>query len=307
MHLVIAGGSGFIGRALCRTLIDSGHRVTVLSRDPQRAQAALPVGTAVVGWDGRTLAVWHRRLDDADAIINLSGEPVADKRWTTRRKQALRDSRIGTTRLLVQALSQIHRRPMTLIVASGVGYYGPRNSTPLTEDSPPGSDFLARLSYDAEQEAKQAERHGVRVVLFRIGIVLGSEGGALPRLVLPFRFFLGGPVAPGTQWMSWIHREDLVGLLQWVLGHPSLHGPVNAVAPESVTMRAFSATVGRVLGRPSWLPVPELVLRVALGELATLLTTGQRVQPQVALRLGYHFRYPHLTEALQDILSRESV
>ncbi|MER3422827.1 MAG: TIGR01777 family protein, partial [Nitrospiraceae bacterium] len=214
MNIIIAGGSGFIGRPLCRALAENGHQVTVLSRREGEASGPLDQSIRVVGWNGRIGGDWERSLEGTEAVINLAGESVADKRWTPDRKQALRDSRIGTTRLLVQALSRLSRRPTTLIVASGVGYYGPRDATPVTEQAPPGSDFLATLSRDCEHEAMQAERYGLRVVRLRIGIVLGKEGGALPRMALPFRFFLGGPLSPGDQWVSWIHRRDFIGLMR---------------------------------------------------------------------------------------------
>lgn len=301
MRIVVAGATGFIGRPLCRFLVEEGHQVTALSRAPEKACAHLPPTVAIVGWDGATRGPWERSLEGAGALINLSGEPIAEGRWTAARKQTLRESRIGTTRLLVQTLSRLSSKPRTLINASAIGYYGPRDSTPVTEETPPGSDFLAHLCVDWEQEVMQAEALGLRVVRLRIGMVLGNDGGALPRMLLPFRFFLGGPVLPGHQWVSWIHRQDLIGLVHWTLAHPTFSGPVNAVAPGAVTMREFCRTLGRVLGRPSWLPVPELALRLALGELATLLTTGQRVEPAIALRGGFVFQYASLEPALKGI------
>jgi hypothetical protein len=240
-------------------------------------------------------------LEGADALINLSGEPIANGRWTAACKQALRESRIGTTRLLVQTLSRLSSKPRTLINASAVGYYGPRDPTPVTEETTPGSDFLANLCVDWEKEARQAEALGLRVVRLRIGIVLDKDGGMLLRMTPPFRYFLGGPISPGHQWISWIHRQDLIGLVHWTLAHPTISGAVNAVAPGAVTMREFCRTLGRVLGRPSWLPVPELALRLMLGELALLLTTGQRVEPAVALREGFICQYSSLELALKGI------
>ena len=301
MKIVLAGGTGFIGRQLCRSLALHGHHVTVLSRSPEHAHPSLVPAVTLVGWDGATRGPWERTLDSADALINLSGEPIAEGRWTAARKQALRESRIGTTRLLVQTLSRLSSKPRTLINASAIGYYGPRDSTPVTEETPPGSDFLAHLCVDWEQEAMQAEALGLRVVRLRIGLVLGKDGGALLRMALPFRFFLGGPISPGSQWVSWIHRHDLTNLIHWILSHSEVNGAVNGVAPGSVTMDEFCRTLGRVLDRPSWLPVPEFALRLALGELATLLTTGQRVEPTVALREGYPFQYPRLEQALKGI------
>ncbi|HEV8540211.1 MAG TPA: TIGR01777 family oxidoreductase [Nitrospiraceae bacterium] len=302
MRIVVAGATGFIGRPLCRFLVEKGHQVTALSRTPEKSRAHLPPTVAIVGWDGLTTGPWERTLVGADALINLSGEPIAEGRWTAARKQTLRESRIGTTRLLVQALSRLSSKPRTLINASAIGYYGPRDPTPVTEETKPGSDFLAGLCVDWEQEARQAEALGLRVVRLRIGIVLDKDGGVLLRMVPPFRYFLGGPISPGHQWISWIHRQDLIGLVHWALDHPTISGAVNAVAPGAVTMREFCRTLGHVLGRPSWLPVPELVLRLMLGELAMLMTTGQRVEPAIALREGFVFQYSSLEPALKGIL-----
>ncbi|MEW6542182.1 MAG: TIGR01777 family oxidoreductase [Nitrospirota bacterium] len=304
MNIVIAGGTGFIGRTLCRSLAQDGHRVTVLSRNPGKAARLLGPSADAVGWDARTRGAWERVLDGADAVVNLAGEPIAEARWTAARKRLLRDSRIGSTRLLVEALGSLIIRPPLLLNASAIGYYGPGDSRPMTEETPAGSGFLADLCVAWEREARQAESLGLRVVRLRTGMVLGEDGGALPRMLLPFRLFLGGPVAPGTQWMSWIHRTDLVGLIQWILRDRTVAGAVNGVAPGAVTMIEFCRTLGRVLHRPSWLPVPRFVLTLAIGELATLLTTGPRVEPAAAVRGGYQFRYSTLEPALGDILSR---
>lgn len=304
MKIVVAGGTGFIGRSLCNSLVQEGHQVTVLSRSPKEASYLLNPSVTAIGWDGRTHGPWERALEGADAVINLAGEPIADARWTEERKQILRDSRIGTTRLLVQSIWRLPNRPSTLINASGIGYYGPRDSTPANEETPAGLGFLADLCVAWEREAVQAEAFGLRVVRLRSGMVLGEDGGALPRMLTPFRFFLGGPISPGNQWVSWIHRHDLIGLIHWALINPKVSGPVNGTAPEAVTMREFCRTLGHVMGRPSWFPVPEFALRLALGELASLMTTGQRVEPSAALRGGFVFRYPNLEQALQAIFEK---
>ncbi len=306
MKIIVTGGSGFIGRRLCQALLQDQHQVTVLSRSPAATKTRLDSRIAITEWDGRIPGGWEQTLDTTDAIINLTGEAIADKRWTQDRKQALRDSRIGTTRAIVQALSRVSNRPRTLINASAIGYYGPRDATPVTEESQPGSDFLAKLCIDWELQATQAESLGLRVVRLRTGIVLGKDGGVLPRMLPPFYFFLGGPIAPGHQWMSWIHEQDVLGLIRWVLANQQVHGPLNAVAPQPVTMREFCRTLGHVLRRPSWLPVPESALRLALGELVTILTTGQCVEPTAALRGGYVFKYPALEPALRAIMGKPS-
>lgn len=302
MKIVISGGTGFIGRALCRTSAARNHDVVVLSRRAGKAVLRLDPAVRIVEWDGLTAGPWERELESADAVINLAGAPLAEARWTAERKRLIIQSRIGATRLLAQALDRVSVRSRTFLSASGVGYYGPSDDCPLLERDPPGTGFLAELCVAWEREAMQAQRAGARVVCLRFGMVLEKDGGALPKMLPPFRAFVGGPIGPGTQWVSWIHREDLIGLIDWVLATPTVSGPVNAVAPSPVTMKEFCATLGRVLRRPSWLPVPGMALRLTLGELATVLTTGQRVLPGVAQQGGYRFRYPSLEPALQAIL-----
>jgi hypothetical protein len=306
MKIVIAGGTGFIGRPLCETLLREDHQVTVLARFHHEARYILPPTATIVGWDGLTRGPWERALEGADAVINLAGEPVADARWTADRKQVLRDSRINSTRLLVQAIWNLPHRPATLINASAIGYYGPRDAVPVNEQTLPGRGFLADLCVDWEREAMKADAFGLRVVRLRTGMVLGDDGGALPRMVPPFRFFLGGPIMPGDQWVSWIHRQDLIRMVHWALADSAVRGPLNGVASDAVTMRDFCGTLGRVINRPSWLPVPEFALRLGLGELASLLTTGQRVEPAAALRGGFTFRHTRLEHAIEEILGDPS-
>ncbi len=301
MKIVISGGTGFIGRALCRALVAEDHDVVALSRRTGEAVGRLGPAVRIVEWDGLTAGPWERELDSADAVINLAGAPIAEARWSPERKRVIYDSRIVATRLLAQALDRVSGRPRVFLSASGVGYYGPRDDRPLLEDAPPGTGFLAELCVAWEREAMQAQGAGARVVYLRFGMVLEKDGGALPKMLPSFRAFVGGPIGPGTQWVSWIHRQDLIGMMEWVLAAPRVSGPVNAVAPGAVTMREFCATLGRVLRRPSWLPVPGMVLRLTLGELATVLTTGQRVLPGVAQQGRYRFRYSSLEPALQAI------
>jgi uncharacterized protein len=303
MRIVLTGGTGFIGRPLCAALCQKGHRITLLTR---RIEAQWPCGSTVtaVEWNGREAGAWEQCLDGADVVINLAGAPIADGRWNDARKQLLMDSRILTTRLLVEALSRRSSKPRTLISASGIGYYGASDDRVLDEGAAHGQDFLSYLCILWEAEALRAAELGVRVVMLRTGMVLEQDGGALPKMLLPFRFFAGGPIMPGTQWVSWIHRHDHIGLIQWLLTTTSVSGPVNAVAPEAVTMNQFCHALGRALHRPSWLPVPGFALHLALGELGTLMTTGQRVIPAKALSHGYVFQYPKLEPALRAILAR---
>ena len=303
MHVVMTGGTGFIGRALCMSLSREGHRVTLLTRKGQAASRLVGPSVTTVEWNGRDSGAWEERLEGADAVINLAGAPLADARWTRARKRLLTDSRVQLTRRLVEAISRRSAKPRVLISASGIGYYGPSDDRVLSEAAPQGERFLADLCVAWEGEARRAEEFGTRVVLLRTGMVLERDGGALPKMLLPFRLYLGGPIMPGTQWVSWIHRNDHVGLMEWALTTTTVSGPINVVAPEPERMQEFCATLGRVLRRPCWLPVPETVLSLALGELGTVMTTGQRVSPQKALEHGYVFQYPSLEPALRAILA----
>lgn len=248
---------------------------------------------------------WRAEVEAADAVINLAGAPIAEGRWTPARKRLLLESRTCSTRLLVDALAERASPLPVFVSASGIGYYGASDDRVLDERSALGTGFLADLSAAWEAEALRAGQFQTRVVVLRTGMVLEQDGGALPKMVLPFRFFAGGPVLPGTQWVSWIHRADLIGLIQWAVATPTVSGPVNAVAPEAVTMKNLCSAIGRVLHRPSWLPVPGFALHLALGELGTLMTTGQRVDPAKVRAGGFVFRYPRLEPALRAIFDAE--
>jgi uncharacterized protein (TIGR01777 family) len=303
MRIIVTGGTGFIGHALVYTLLQDGHAVTVLTRRARPARKLLGI-TQVVEWNPTAHGSWEQEFSDVDAVINLAGEPIADGRWTESRKRSITQSRVDATKAIVEALRAHSTRPCTLVNASGIGYYGPSNGISIYETVGPGNGFLADLCVRWEGEARRAEDFGVRVVRLRLGTVLENDGGALGKMVLPFRLFLGGPVLPGSQWVSWIHRHDVIGLIQWTLSHLKVTDAVNAVSPDPVTMRTFCRTLGQVLNRPSWLPVPEYILRAGLGELGSVMTTGRRVLPQVALQGGYTFRYPTLEGALRAVFSR---
>ncbi|MFC7519971.1 TIGR01777 family oxidoreductase [Xanthomonas populi] len=295
MQLLITGGTGFIGQALCPALLRAGHQVGVLTRDPRRASHALPGITAVETLDGV----------QADAVINLAGEPLAAGRWTDARKEQFRESRLGITRQLQAWIAQqpAEQRPSVLISGSAVGYYGERGDTALTEADSAGDDFSAVLCRDWEAEAAKIAALGPRVSWVRTGIVLGRDGGALERMLPAFRFGGGGPFGNGHHWMSWIHRADMVALLLWLLEHGEA-GAYNATAPTPVTNAEFARTLARVLHRPALLAVPAGLLRLGFGEMAELLLISQRVLPQRALSAGFRFQYPALEAALRAILQR---
>ncbi|HET8579661.1 MAG TPA: TIGR01777 family oxidoreductase [Nitrospiraceae bacterium] len=304
MRIVMTGGTGFIGRPLCQRLVELGHAVTVLTRGPAAARARLTSPISVIGWQGSRGATDElmTALRTAEVVINLAGAPIAEGRWTDQTKDRLRRSREGTTSALVAALAKLQPRPVLLISASAIGYYGPRQDDPLTEEAQSGTGFLASLCREWEAAARAAERLGVRVALPRIGVVLGRNGGALARMLPVFRLGLGGPLGTGTQWLSWIHLDDLIELLLFLL-REAASGPVNATAPQPVTNEEFSRVLGQTLGRPAWFRTPAFALKLLLGQMAEeLLLTGQRVLPAQAEAMGFRFQYPTLSEALHAIL-----
>jgi uncharacterized protein (TIGR01777 family) len=305
MRVTITGATGLIGGALIAELKSRGAEVTVLSRDPDRAQSKLDV--QAVGWDLMSEPAPVAALAGRDAVVHLAGENVA-QRWSDSAKRAIRESRVIGTRNLVAGLrataaSGTDIIPQTLVSSSAIGYYGAHADEPLDEDAHPGGGFLAEtcVAWEAEADTAAVEL-GLRVVQVRTGVVLDREGGALQKMLPPFRLGVGGPVAGGHQYMSWIHREDLVGIIAEAVRNESWTGPVNGTAPEPVTNREFSRILGRVIHRPSLLPVPGVALRVLYGEMAEIVTTGARVMPAKPLVLGYQFKYPHLEKALSSAL-----
>jgi uncharacterized protein len=305
MKIVIAGGSGFVGRQVAETCSREGFLVTILSRQPAADSQMASLSHRTLHWDGQQVGPWAKECDGADVVLNLSGASIAERRWTPRRKGDLTDSRVQSTQTLLQAIESWKTKPHTFLSASGIGFYGDRGSDRVDEKTPPGTGFLPQLCQAWESAAMEGERLGLRVIPMRFGMVLGRDGGALAKMTGPFRLFLGGPILPGSQYVSWIHQEDLTRLMLLLIATPSVRGPVNAVAPEPITMRDFCAALGSALHRPSWLPVPKTVLRIALGELATMLTTGQRVSPRKALDAGFTFSYGTIEPAL-DTLFRPS-
>ena len=295
MRIFITGGTGFIGRHLCREWLAAGHEIRVLSRQrPER----------VVALCGPVRAV--RRFEEMgqpEVVVNLAGEPILGAHWTARRKQAIWESRVTLTSQLVTHLGRLDVPPRVLLSGSAVGYYGDRGDRVLTESSPPGRDFGAELCVAWEVAALEAGRLGMRVCLLRTGPVLGTGGGMLARMLLPFRLGLGGPLGSGGQWLAWIHLQDHLAAIRYLVDHDTLAGPFNLVAPEPVTSRELARTLGRVLRRPALLPAPGFALRWLLGEQAEILLASQRAVPQRLLEAGFSFGYPRLEAALRQVLA----
>jgi uncharacterized protein (TIGR01777 family) len=295
MRVAVTGASGLIGGALVPFLRAGGHEVLRMVRRTPRAQDE-------ARWDPESGELDASALGSLDAVVHLAGENIAGGRWTEARKARLRASRVGPTRLLAEALARLKRKPQVLVSASALGYYGHRGDTWLTEKDSPADDFLGRLSVEWERATAPAQEAGIRVVSPRIGIVLSPAGGALAKMLLPFKAGLGGVVGPGTQYMSWIALDDLVGVIQHLLERSDLAGPVNAVSPSPVTNAELTKTLGRVLGRPTLMAVPAFALRLALGEMADTLLASTRLRPERLLATGYRFRFPELEGALRHAL-----
>ncbi|MBA3550190.1 MAG: TIGR01777 family protein [Nannocystis sp.] len=300
MRIVITGATGFVGHRLVERLKSRGHALRAWVRSPASAARTLGADVELIDASGGGAAM-QAAIDDADAIVNLAGEPVIGRRWSAAQKQALRASRIGVTDLIVDAIAAAPR-PRVLVSTSAVGYYGDTGAREVDEDSAPGNDFLAALTIDWEAAALRAERHQTRVCLVRIGLVLGRDGGVLGKLLPPFRLGLGGPIGDGKQYFPWVHIDDLIGMQVAALEREDLHGPLLAVAPGIVTNREFGAALGRALHRPAVLRVPAFALRLALGESASALLNGQRAVPRRTQALGYEFQFPELEPALADLL-----
>lgn len=300
MQVVIAGGSGFLGRKLTKRFADAGHEVVTLTRRPLNSAPRAKFNAIQWNPDGVGAGL-EKHLDGVDAVVNLAGENIGDKRWTAARKTALRSSRVLSTRTLVRAIKSCATPPRVFVSASAVGYYGARGDEAITETTGPGSDFLAKLCVEWEQEAHAAKSHATRVVIPRSGLVLDGKEGALAKMLLPFKLGLGARLGSGDQYMAWIHIDDWTTMIDWLISEERASGAFNATAPEPVTNREFTRTLGRVLGRPAFFVAPAFVLQTALGELASALLTGQRVLPACAEQHGFHFSYPTLEPALRSL------
>lgn len=300
VKIVIAGGTGFLGRPLADALAADRHEVVILTRG---ASATRPNGARLVPWtpDG-TVGAFAREIDGADAVVNLAGESIAGRRWSDAHKQKILDSRLQATRSLASAIDRAENPPAVFVSGSAVGYYGPLGDQIVTEDTPPGSDFLANVCVQWEAAATRAASARTRVVCIRTGLVLEKDGGALPQMLPPFKLFAGGPVGSGEQYWPWIHREDWIGVVRWAIGKGTVSGPINATSPNPVRNADFAAALGSALHRPAFMPAPAFALRLALGEMAdALLLSGQRAIPAKAQHQWYTFRYESLDGALRAI------
>ena len=300
MRILISGGTGFVGRALVAHLIGRGRQVSVLSRSGRADYSPGSAPEMVIGDPGRE-GQWQTAASGADVVVNLAGASIFN-RWTKTVKKELVNSRVNTTRNIVQAMIQGQKPGQILLSASAVGYYGFRDDEILDESATPGTDFLADLSAQWENEAKKAEKHGIRTALMRFGIVLETGGGALGKMMPLFRLGLGGRLGNGRQWFSWIHRTDLIRAVEFLIEHDQAQGPFNFTAPDPVTNAKLTKALGRVLNRPTILPAPGPAIKLAMGEFGSVLLKGQRVVPQKLLDLGFKFTFPTLNEALEDIV-----
>jgi len=299
MKILVTGATGLIGRQLCKSLKGEGHSVIALSRAPEKAEGL--AADEILKWDSMSGPPPSESLSQVEAIVHLAGEPVADHKWTDEQKNRIRASRVTSTRNIIAGIRDASPRPAVLVSASAVGFYGDRGDETLDENSSAGRGFLSEVCQEWEREAAAATELEVRAAIVRIGVVLSPEGGALKKMLTPFKLFAGGPLASGRQWFPWIHIDDIAGILRHAL-FGSVSGAINATAPECVTNAEFSRALGRALHRPAFMPTPEFALRMVFGERADVLLMSNRVSPKVALDTGYNFQFPNLAPALEDLL-----
>jgi uncharacterized protein (TIGR01777 family) len=298
-NILVTGGTGFLGRNLVPTLIRDGARVMILTRHPEAAEE--PKAADFVGWDGRTTQGWGQRMDQMDIVINLAGENLGNYPWSEERIQLIRSSRVNAGQALVQAIHAASHRPRLFLQASGIGYYGVLGDDEKTEASLPGIDLLARICVDWENSSKEVENFGVRRVITRSAMVLDAHEGVLPKIALPFKLFIGGPLGNGKQWVPWIHVQDEVAAMRFLIERESASGVYNLIAPDPVRNNQFGRILAGVLHRPYWLPAPAFLLKLVLGRMATLVLDGQRAVPERLLQAGYNFFFPYLQAALTNV------
>jgi hypothetical protein len=300
MKVAITGATGFVGRRLVERLQEQGHQPLILTRNPAAAQRAFPT-LEIIAYTPTESGSWQQAIAGCDAVVNLAGEPIAESRWTPKQKQEILNSRQLGTQKIVEAIAQANPKPAVLVNASAIGYYGTSETATFDETSPAGNDFLAEVCQAWEAEAKKVKDAGVRLVILRLGIVLGN-GGALAKMIPPFKLFAGGPLGTGRQWFSWIHRDDLVNLILEALNRQDIEGVLNATALNPVRMSELCQTLGKTIERPSWLPVPSFALEALLGEGAKVVLEGQQVLPKRTTSYGFEYQYPTLKQALEEIL-----
>lgn len=301
MRYVLLGGSGFIGSALALALLQKGHQVVIVSRSPAKVPAR--AGMEVVGWDGHSAEGWGGVVDGADGVINLAGASIGSGLWTRARKAVLVQSRVDAGAAIVAAVRQAQKQPEVVFQISASGYYGISNERTFTEDDPSGSNFLARVAAQWEDATQPVEALGVRRVVARSGIVLSREAGALPRMMLPFRLFIGGPLGSGKQYISWVHPQDHIQAILFLLENPTCSGAYNLASPDARTNASFGRTLARAMRRPYWIPAPGFLLRLVLGQMSMVVLDGQRIYPKRLLDAGFAFRYAHLEDCVRDVLS----
>ncbi|MCB9078408.1 MAG: TIGR01777 family protein [Anaerolineaceae bacterium] len=301
MRVLITGGTGTIGRRLTDLLLKEGYEVTILSRKALKP-ARLPTKVTFLQWDGKTAKGWGNHLDAVDAVVNLAGAGIADERWTAERKKLILNSRVNAGQAVVEAFELVSQKPQVLIQASGVNYYGMDQEKAFTEADGPGHDFLAEVCIHWEAATAPVEAMGVRRVIIRTGAVLDPAEGALPKLAMPVRFFIGGPLGSGRQWLSWIHYADEIGAIKFLIETEAARGPINLTSPQPVRNKELAQAIGRVLHRPAIMPAPGLAVKLMVGELADVVLEGQKVVPAALQRLGYSFQYPQLDAALKNLL-----
>ena len=302
MKIIVTGGTGFIGSELVRALVQRGDSVVTLTRNVDAARAALGSEVEVLAWNPPDPGPWKQAFRGSEGVVNLAGEPIEARRWSRMQKDRMWGSRIASTQAVVDAIAAVETPPRVLVNGSAIGYYGSQGSTVLTEESAPGTDFLARLVQAWEATARPVEDMGVRLALARTGVVLGRGGGALPLFVLPFRFFSGGTVGRPDAWLSWIHLDDEVGAILHALDTDLVRGPFNATSPNPLTFADFSRQIGETLRRPTWVPMISTGIKLGLGELGESVMASQRVLPQVLERTGYTFKFTDSRAALQSLL-----
>lgn len=306
MKVAVTGATGFIGTRLVEKLHQQGERVLVLTRNPERARRVFPANVfqnlEIVGYTPEKSGDWQQSLAGCDGVVNLAGEPIAEGRFSPKHKREIMESRKLGTEKIVEAIALANPKPEVLVNSSAIGYYGTSETAVFDETSPPGNDFLAEVCQAWEAAAQKVKESGTRLVILRTGIVLGN-GGALAKMLLPFKLFVGGPLGSGRQWFSWIHRDDMVALILKALKDPAMTGIFNATAPNPVRMAELCQTLGQVMHRPSWLPVPSFILEILLGEAAQVVLSGQQVLPKRTLESGFEYQYSTIKQALEEVVA----